>query len=376
MNNQANQNALRDFNLRLNNKFNVPVNSLIDMTIDYDIENPYVSGSFVIETEFDLGEALQFDGEMSCDLQAKDCLDNKINEKFVVFDFSCVRDSSKNFKSYGKFLDIVSWELSKKYISKGFVNCDMKTVLTDIDIAADIFKKTSKKTDFDETKQVENFVVSCNKNLLSIQKRMKEYFNCVYFHTHDKIKLKKWENLFKGELLKVGDKEITYKSPPEASVPLFDIIEYKSLSVKGIDTTKYGVKVKSYSYDPLNRTNKPFEYDLIQANKDLNNLEKIQDNTNGIKTIYTTNINPEEQTKYIFQRNLMFNSQFMLLASGFFCVNPGLTVNLSVKGMENDVENISGKYLITRVTDSIAQGYMTQKVVLSRPSPANKNKYM
>ena len=72
----------------------------------------------------------------------------------------------------------------------------------------------------------------------------------------------------------------------------------------------------------------------------------------------------------------MFNSQFMLLASGFFCVNPGLTVNLSVKGMENDVENISGKYLITRVTDSIAQGYMTQKVVLSRPSPTNKNKYM
>lgn len=370
MNEQQKQQALKEINLNLNDKFTVPQNNITSLIIDYDIENPYISGSFELETEFDVGEAVQFDGEMNIILDATDQLDTKIQEKFVVFDFSCVRGASKNFTTTGKFLDLVSWELSKKFTSKAFVNTDMGEILKDKDIAKEIFDKVSKELDFDNTNKVENFVITANKNLLSIQKRLKEYFNCVYFHTHDKIKIKTWDNLLGSNVLKVGGKEVTYNSPTDDAAPLFDVIEYKTMTLNGLDLVKHGIKAKTFSYNPLKRSVKPFEYNLEKANEDLKNPSKIKDLTQGEKVVYYSYINPEEQTKYSFQRHIMFNSRFMLISTGFFCVNPGDTVNLSIKGMEDAVENISGKYLISRVTDSISQGYITQKVELCRPSPA------
>ena len=48
------------------------------------------------------------------------------------------------------------------------------------------------------SKKVEYFVVPSDKNLLSVQDRMKEYFNCVYFQTHNKIKIKTWNKLYRN----------------------------------------------------------------------------------------------------------------------------------------------------------------------------------
>lgn len=368
---QAPQQRLNDFNLKIADEFSIPANAINNLSIDYDIEKPYVSGSFELETEFDLGNALQFKGETNLQLQAKDVLDYQVNEKFVIFDFNCSRESVNRFVSSGKFIDVVSWDLSKKFVSKGFNNCDLKDVISDVDVGKEALEKSTKELEFDELKKVENFVVSSDKNLLSVQDRMKEYFNCVYFQTHNKIKIKTWNKLYRNNTLTVGDTEVTYANPAESGTPLFDVIEYKNISAQGIDVSKFGARVKTYSYNPLKRTVKPFEYDLTQANRDLNNIEEMKEIPVGTKSVYISHINPEEQIKYTFQRHLMFNSQFMLLASGFFCVNPGETVNLSIKGHENSVENISGKYLITKVTDSITQGYLTQRVVLSRPTPAN-----
>ena len=83
--------ALKDLDLKLANEVSIPINSINNLSIDYDIENPYVSGSFEFETDFDLGEILNFKGESELQLQAKDTFENKINEKFIIFNFTCVR---------------------------------------------------------------------------------------------------------------------------------------------------------------------------------------------------------------------------------------------------------------------------------------------
>ena len=77
--------ALKDLDLKLANEVSIPINSINNLSIDYDIENPYVSGSFEFETDFDLGEILNFKGESELQLQAKDAFENKINEKFIIF---------------------------------------------------------------------------------------------------------------------------------------------------------------------------------------------------------------------------------------------------------------------------------------------------
>lgn len=360
--------ALKDFDLTLANEVSIPINSINNLSIDYDIENPYVSGSFELETDFDLGESLDFKGETELQLQASDYYENKINEKFIIFNFACERQSFNTYKSTGKFVDIVSWEFSKIFTSKGFNNCNLKDVLTDEQVGKNALEKSPKDLDFDETKKIDNFVISGDKNLLSIQNKMKEYFNCVFFQTHNEIKIKTWNNLFRKQILKIKDKEVNFINPAPNASDFFGILEFQSDSAKGLDISKYGTKVKSFSYNPLNRTVKPFEYDLKQANQDLNNLGEIKETSQAVKSIYVAHINPEEQIKYNFQRNLMFNSKIMFLTNGLFNINPGFTINLSFKQFEKNSENLSGQYLITKVTDNITQGFLTQRIVATRPS--------
>ena len=360
--------ALKDLDLKLANEVSIPINSINNLSIDYDIENPYVSGSFEFETDFDLGEMLNFKGESELQLQAKDAFENKINEKFIIFNFTCVRQSFNNYISSGKFVDIVSWEFSKIFISKGFNNCNLKDVLSDEQVGKNALEKSTKDLDFDDTKKIENFVISGDKNLLSIQNKMKEYFNCVFFQTHNEIKIKTWNNLFRKQILKIKDKEITFINPSPNANEFFGILEFQTDSAKGLEISKYGTKVKCFSYNPLERTTKPFEYDLAQANKDLNNLGDIKETSHAVKNIYIAHINPEEQIKYNFQRNLMFNSKIVFLTNGLLNINPGFTINLSFKQYEKNSENLSGQYLITKVTDNIVQGFLTQRIVATRPS--------
>ena len=361
--------ALKDLDLKLANEVSIPINSINNLSIDYDIENPYVSGSFEFETDFDLGEMLNFKGESELQLQAKDAFENKINEKFIIFNFTCVRQSFNNYISSGKFVDIVSWEFSKIFISKGFSNCNLKDVISDEQVGKNALEKSTKDQDFDETKKIENFVISGDKNLLSIQNKMKEYFNCVFFQTHNEIKIKTWNNLFRKQILKIKDKEIIFTNPAPNANEFFGILEFQTDSAKGLEISKYGTKVKCFSYNPLERTTKPFEYDLTQANKDLNNLGKIKETSQAVKNIYIAHINPKEQIKYNFQRNLMFNSKIVFLTNGLLNINPGFTINLSFKQYEKNSENLSGQYLITKVTDNIVQGFLTQRIVATRPSP-------
>ena len=146
--------ALKDLDLKLANEVSIPINSINNLSIDYDIENPYVSGSFEFETDFDLGEILNFKGESELQLQAKDAFENKINEKFIIFNFTCVRQSFNNYISSGKFVDIVSWEFSKIFISKGFSNCNLKDVISDEQVGKSALEKSTKELDFDDTKKI------------------------------------------------------------------------------------------------------------------------------------------------------------------------------------------------------------------------------
>ena len=65
----------------------------------------------------------------------------------------------------------------------------------------------------------------------------------------------------------------------------------------------------------------------------------------------------------------MFNSKIVFLTNGLLNINPGFTINLSFKQYEKNSENLSGQYLITKVTDNIVQGFLTQRIVATRPSP-------
>ena len=64
----------------------------------------------------------------------------------------------------------------------------------------------------------------------------------------------------------------------------------------------------------------------------------------------------------------MFNSKIVFLTNGLLNINPGFTINLSFKQYEKNSENLSGQYLITKVTDNIVQGFLTQRIVATRPS--------
>ena len=81
---------------------------------------------------------------------------------------------------------------------------------------------------------------------------MKEYFNCVFFQTHNEIKIKTWDNLFRKQILKIKDKEIIFTNPAPNANEFFGILEFQTDSAKGLEISKYGTKV-IYSTDDIKK---------------------------------------------------------------------------------------------------------------------------
>lgn len=352
----------------------IPVSNITNLKIDYNIESEMVNGEFKIECEFDIGKLAKFKGELPLSIKGKDICDFEMDEKFIIYEFSSVRDKPNYFIADGKFVDVVSYKLSKKRISKSFKDKKLSDILQDEKIGKEIFTQTNKKTEFNDEELIENYTISANANLLDVIKTLKGYSNCYYFHTHEKIKIQPLTKLYKNSILEIKGHDVRYESPPQKPVPFLDVMEYKIIPADGEKLSKYGAKVKAFTYNPLKRNVKPIEYDLEKANKDLGNLnDEIKTSTEGEKMVYIPFYAPETQIKNEFQKHILFGSRLMILSSGYFFINVGETIPVLFQTNEGNVENISGDYLITRVTDVIKQGFLNQKVELTRPSPAKSS---
>ena len=348
----------------------IDINHILDITIDFDINNPYISGAILLELTRDTLEKYNFKGNSKVQIKATDTADNEYDNSFVAYESYSKKVTAEIIHITFRILDEFSFNASHLFVSKGYENISLSEILDDDKMLKPLYDQfNSKKKDFEDiSEKLKTFAIPSSKSALNVQNYIKEYFNALVYQTREKYKIQKWETLMNGECLKSGNGDLTYKYPSNVPEYIYTVDDFKINQTNSMNFANYAPDVKIYSYNPLARNAKFLSYDSKKALKDMGSDIKGENVSQGIKFAYQSMVNPKNQIKTMYQRNLYNTSSYELICKGSYKINPGDLVMLEYEGNEGNSKNISGKYLVTRVTDKIIQGAFSQRIILARPN--------
>ena len=370
LSNQSPQNSLAEFSLKIES-YNIDAKNLTEFLVDFNLFNTYISGRFKIESEFNIAQGLEKDTDKILEIYAKDIGNNEYKDKFVVYDITSINTEPMKFITTGRFYDFFSFSLLKKYCSKIFKNANFETILKDSKIASDIIKNYDKKTfDFKDTETLEYFTIAGNENVMKSLGRFKEVSNSLFFHTHDKVKTRSWENLFNDDVLKISGENQSFVYPTTQASPIFDIKEYEGNYLNLFQRTQTP-KTKYFKFDIKNLSKKPETFSGDDFTRRFGEVESFKSITDGERLEYYPSLNFNNRISNDYYDLLDSNFQ-NIFVTGLFSNNVGSVCNMIFRFDDKNFEKVTGNYLITRVVDYIEQGSINQRIELSRIQPPSK----
>lgn len=342
-----------------------------DLTIDFDINNPYISGHLLLHLEKDVFEKYKFEGESKIQIVLADWNGVEFDNTFTAYQSEVIQLSQERIQAQFLFLDEFSIHAGNLYVSKGFKNISVDSILNDNAVLKPLYDKfNSKKKNFDNVSfRLDTYALPSNKSILNIQNDLKNYFNVLIYQTRKEYRLQKWDTLMNSPVLKGADgKDLTFKYPSANADYVYSVDDFNLHQTNTLNVSLQAPNIKAYYYDPLNKSKKTIiDYNHQKAVDDIGSDQKVSNISKGYKMAYQALLNPENQIKTLYQRNLYKNSNIDIIVKGSFSINPGNLVMLDYEGNSGTSDIISGKYVVMRVTDKIVQGAFTQRITLARP---------
>lgn len=349
----------------------VDIVHIVDLTIDFDMYNPYISANLILKVSNDTLEKYKFEGNSKVQISAKDSQGTEFDNSFIAYTSDTIRTAPDEYKITFLLIDEFSFKASRLYVSKGFEKASISDILDSDKMLKPLYDEfNSKKRNFESSDfKLDTFAIPSSKSALSVQNYIKEYFNVLVYQTRTEYKIQKWETLMNREILKHGDKEVVFKYPCGIPTYIFAVDDFKAKQTNTLESSSFAPDLQIYSYDPKKRSKKFFSYDIKKTVEDMGSELKVPKVAEGIKFAYQSMVNPENQIKTQYQRNIYGTSTYEMICKGNFIINPGDLVMLSYEGNDKiSSKTLSGKYIVRRVTDKIIQGAFSQRIVIARPN--------
>ena len=349
----------------------IDITHIVDLTIDFDMYNPYISANLILKVPNDTLEKYKFEGNSKVQILAKDSQGTEFDNTFIAYTSDTIRTAPDEYRITFLLIDEFSFKASRLFVSKGFEKASITDILDSDKMLKPLYDEfNSKKRNFENSDfKLDTFAIPSSKSALSVQNYIKEYFNVLVYQTRTEYKIQKWETLMSREVLKHGGKEVVFKYPCDVFTYIFAIDDFKAKQTNTLESSSFAPDLQIYSYDPKKRSKQFFSYDIKKTVKDMGSDLDVPKVSEGIKFAYQSMVNPENQIKTQYQRNIYGTSTYEMICKGNFIINPGDLVMLSYEGNEKtSSKTLSGKYIVTRVTDKIVQGAFSQRIVIARPN--------
>ena len=184
------------------------------------------------------------------------------------------------------------------------------------------------------------------------------------------------------EVLKEDGEEVTYVYPSNFVSNVFSI---KWKDIGQLDSSKTAIAGNltedKFHFDAL--TGKTIQPDKQTVESSISTLNRggaadskaITEAKENIGIKMTSTYNADLATKYKYYMSLFDSSKVTIIVPGTYVVNVGdlvqLKINLGGKEEESKDDGpsktLSGKYLVSRITEKYVMGFFSQKIELTRP---------
>ena len=207
-------------------------------------------------------------------------------------------------------------------------------------------------------------------------------FNALVFQTRNKYRAISWDKVMDQEVLKEDGEEVTYVYPSNFVSNVFSI---KWKDIGQLDSSKTAIAGNltedKFHFDAL--TGKTIQPDKQTVESSISTLNRggaadskaITEAKENIGIKMTSTYNADLATKYKYYMSLFDSSKVTIIVPGTYVVNVGDLVQLKISlgGKEEESKDdgpsktLSGKYLVSRITEKYVMGFFSQKIELTRP---------
>ena len=373
---------------------NVVARVITDLVIDYSILYNSIVGH--LEVVVPVGDPLEkevFEGNTQIAIIAVDSLGKVFSGAFTAYKSSTIDViEGKRIKYF--FVDSLSYTALNLKRPKNLKDKSLNDILNDEVFNSknengqdeNIFKIFStKETDFkvDTTIPFMEFKAcagggDCCNYLNNLGQR----FNALVFQTRNKYRAISWDKVMDQEVLKEDGEEVTYVYPSNFVSNVFSI---KWKDIGQLDSSKTAIAGNltedKFHFDAL--TGKTIQPDKQTIESSISTLNRggaadskaITEAKENIGIKMTSTYNADLATKYKYYMSLFDSSKVTIIVPGTYVVNVGDLVQLKISlgGKEEESKDdgpsktLSGKYLVSRITEKYVMGFFSQKIELTRP---------
>lgn len=345
--------------------------------IYWDLHELYVHGTFIFRDEGNIFETNKISTNSTIHIYGKDLIDKEMNMDFIIMDISEIRSKSPTYKTHVvKFIDPVMFNIMKLFKSKGFP--EKKKIK---DIFLEYYKSLDNKKWVERFTQKEvkwlikkdltlehSYIVPADRPLVTILVRILSDNDILFFPRRDDFIAIEHKMLLSQKV-----REGTFEFMPTNSKYTYRIGDITNNSAKGTASNMILPNAKEFTYDyNAKRANiSKLSYDKIQEDGKLGtNDPGLVKEQEGDKILYNSHGNSSYQEMYRRYTNKMFEIDIVVPGTFNNQIGDLVEVNIPTNAFgDTDIDkNISGEYLITKVTDKFIQSSFVQLLTLSRSS--------
>ena len=343
--------------------------------IYWDLHELYIHGSFVFRDEGNIFEKKKITTGAKLHLYGKDLIDKEMNQDFILTDVSEIRSQSPTYKTHVvRFMDPAMYSIMKIYKAKGFPeNKKIQDIFMEYYKSLDNKKWKERFTQKEVKWMIKKdltlknpYIVPADRSLMVILHRILSENDILFFSRRND-----YTAIEHKVLLTQKPRAEIFEFMPTNTKYTYRIGDITNNSAKGTSTGTILPNAKEFSYDHnAKKANiSKLTHQQITSEGKLgkteSNINEIQE---GDKILYNSHGNSTYTDMYRRYTNKMFEIEITVPGTFNNQVGDMVEVNIPTNnfGDTNIDKNISGKYLITKVTDKFVQAYFVQRLTLSR----------
>jgi hypothetical protein len=336
----------------------------LDMMLS--IDSPYIEGRLLLTDEKDLINTIPIisESKVSIDIQEQDGAIYKYNLSILSID---VLDAQKGeAQILITMMDTLGYEMLSHYPVKGFSNSGVDQILKDDKVLGSLCKEMSIEINSSEVKtKFESYIFPGNKPIINSLGYLKRASNVYIFRSRKSLEITNLKDMF----LEEPKQPLTYKTNTENIDYLYRVHDIQ-ITPGDAWKGKYTLAdFKVFSYNILNKTNKPFDLtykdSVSYLQEDTTNLPEYS--TSNSKYFYKSFQNYQAEMSHFYDTNSRQMLEVSIIVTGSQKVEPGDTINLESMGnIFGDTYNktTTGKWLVKRVKDTLTFESYVQELTL------------
>lgn len=355
--------------LKINNKEMNPTN-IISFDILFSIDKVYYEGRLVYDDRNQYLETIPIQSDSIVEFSITDLYNEIYTYKFNIIKIDSVAGEQLNKGLILTLMDTAGFELMATYPEKGFTKTTISDIVKDPEILGDLMKEHNVSINTGNIDiKFDSFIFPLSKPLINGLNYLKRKSNAYVFRTRNSLEVNTLKEMISAEpkiqeLFMNNTNNFKYR---------YKVWEY---NIKKADSSKGKLAMtdyKVYSYNIMDKTNKPFdltyEDSIKYLNEDAKNIQTYTSKGNKIYYKPYQNYQAELSNLYETSARELMNLKIIVLGESKLNVGDNIKIRLTgdVNNMEYNVE-ASGKWLIKKIKDNYTFKHFYQEIELIKIS--------